>query len=231
MRRTRVFGYWMGLDLSNYIERSIYLHVFEPFETSLVRGLLRPGMTIVDAGANVGYYTLMGSAAVGPSGHVFAFEPSPYAVKKLREAIDENKIENVTIVESALGDFDGVGQLYVPDQDRGNHTPSMVAQNFPPTSIAITTLDSFLRKRGVRRVELLKLDVEGFEPNIVRGARQVLEDGTVRAILCEFNEYWLTANGCSSKELLTLLEDLGFHSEGGEFVPGLALQNLLLVRD
>ncbi|MBA3240855.1 MAG: FkbM family methyltransferase, partial [Acidobacteria bacterium] len=57
--------------MQNYIERSIYLHTFEPDETALVSRYLRSGMTVVDAGANVGYYSLMASSVVGGDGHVY----------------------------------------------------------------------------------------------------------------------------------------------------------------
>src|SRR5918997_736906 len=71
-RTVRIYGRRIRLDLSDYIQRSIYLHTFEPQESSLVRNYLKRGMTFVDVGANVGYYSLMASAIVGPEGRVIA---------------------------------------------------------------------------------------------------------------------------------------------------------------
>src|SRR4051812_45920835 len=79
-KRARIFGSVFSLDLADFVQRQIYLGTFEPKETRLVNGFLQPGMTFVDAGANVGYYTALAAAKVaGNQGRVIAFEPSPYA--------------------------------------------------------------------------------------------------------------------------------------------------------
>src|SRR5580692_4386710 len=76
-RHTRVFGSVFDLDLTDFIQRHIYLGTFEPAETSLVKKHLQPGMTFVDVGANVGYYTALAARLVaGNGGRVIAFEPS-----------------------------------------------------------------------------------------------------------------------------------------------------------
>ena len=62
-------------------------------------------------------------------------------------------------------------------------------------------------------MDLLKIDVEGFEPNVLRGAEGYLNRGKIRAILCEFNDYWLTMNGSSSQHLLEQIRDYGFQAE------------------
>ena len=228
-QEARIFGYRMSLDLENYIERSIYLHVFEPQESALVRAYLRPAMTVVDVGANVGYYSLMASSLIGKAGHVYAFEPSPYAVNKLRQTIQQNRITNIKVVESALGDEEGMAGIYL-SESRENHTPSMVErEGATATPISITTLDAFLERHGIQSVDLLKIDIEGFEPNALRGAQASLAAGRIAAILCEFNEHWLTLNHSSSTELFSTLLSFGFRPSGCSYQADATLQNLLLV--
>lgn len=213
-RAARVFGCRVGLDLADYIQRSIYLGVFEPWESAAVRRHLKPGMTFVDVGANVGYYTLMASALVGDAGCVLAFEPSPYAFARLAEAVGRNGLSNVLPLQVGLDKSEGVRRLFMPDEP-GNHTPSMVERGEGrPVEVPVRRLDDCLAERRVERVDLLKLDVEGFEPNVVEGATAYVRAGRVGALLCEFNSYWLERNGTSAEEFYGRLTGLGFRPAG-----------------
>jgi FkbM family methyltransferase len=211
-RNVEVFGYRIRLDLSDYIQRSIYLGTFESEESFQVKRHLKRGMTFVDAGANVGYYTLMAASLVDATGKVFAFEPSPYAFRLLFDTLAENSITQALAVHSALSDTSGEMQLFMPKRP-GNHTPSMVPNNGgTPITVPVLKLDDYLSEHEIGIVDLLKLDVEGFEPNVIKGAEQYLRRKRIRAILCEFNEPWLRANGTSSSDLYELLSSFGFKS-------------------
>jgi tRNA G37 N-methylase Trm5 len=103
----RVFGYRMTLDLSDHIERMIYLGAFEREETGLVLRRLRPGMTFLDVGANVGYFTFLAARRVGPLGRVIAVEPSPHAFARLDETA---RVNGLTVERHAIGLSDRDGQ-------------------------------------------------------------------------------------------------------------------------
>jgi FkbM family methyltransferase len=226
-RQTEVFGYQMKLDLGDYIQRSIYLGTFEPRESAQVRQYLKPGMTFVDVGANVGYYTLLAASLVGNCGRVLAFEPSPYAFERLVDAITRNNLSQVCAIQSGLSDGSGERRLFLPSE-LGNHSPSMVPNGGGrPINVSVQQLDDWLAEHDVDCVDLMKIDVEGFEPNVIKGAAKCIQQGKVRAILCEFNKYWLETNGSSSSLLYDLLTSFGFISSQGEpdFEPG--VQNLL----
>src|SRR4051794_29288953 len=90
--RAQIFGYEMALDLSDEIQRNIYLGTFEPHETALLIKYLEPGMTILDVGANVGYFTALAASRVGDNGKVYSLEPSPYVFSQLEKMIQKNKI-------------------------------------------------------------------------------------------------------------------------------------------
>lgn len=226
-RRARVFGCRVSLDLCDHIQRSIYLGVFEPEETAQVEEYLKPGMTFVDVGANVGYYTLMAAAAVGESGRVLAFEPSPYAFGRLAETLRSNGVSNVLAFPVGLGGVSGALPLFMP-QRRGNHTPSMVAAGRGGgLEVPVRRLDDCLAELGVERVDLMKIDVEGFEPNVVEGAAGYITRGKVGAILCEFNSHWLERNGVSAEEFFETLVGLGFEPAGGRPDFRVTIQNVL----
>jgi hypothetical protein len=105
IRNARVFGLQFELDLGDWIQRSIYLGTFEPLETRLVAGFLAPGMTVIDVGANVGYYTALAASRVGSKGRIFAIEPGARAFARLEKLIAKNHLPGLvlSILDSEIG--------------------------------------------------------------------------------------------------------------------------------
>jgi FkbM family methyltransferase len=206
-----VFGYRMKVDLSDFIQRSIFLATYEPEEVAIFRSLLKPGMTFVDVGANVGFFTLLAARSVAPSGRVLAIEPSPYAVRRLRDSVAANALATVDVVHAGLSDAEGTLPLFVPAH-AGNHTPTMTeaGSDSVRVDVPVTTLERVLRDRRIDRVDVLKVDVEGHEPRVFKGAEAPLRAGVVRDIVCEFNEEWLEKAGSSSASLDEFLRAVGF---------------------
>jgi len=166
-------------------------------------------MTFVDVGANVGYYSLLGGSCVGPNGKVFALEPSPYAYERLCEVLASNGLNQVKALQVALSGERGEGVLYLPPP--GNHTPSLVPSDRSDSiRVPLRTLDDCIDEWGVNEVDLLKIDVEGFEPQVLAGASSALKAGKVRALLCELNDWWLRRMGGSAQDLYDLILSEGF---------------------
>jgi FkbM family methyltransferase len=215
-RETRVFGYRVQLDLGEDIQRAIYLGAFEPRETAIVLRLLRAGMTFVDVGANIGYFTLLAASRVGARGRVFAIEPSPVAHDRLEATVLRNAIARVVTLRLALGEQPGWLDLYLPQEGSRLHSPTMVhTPGVRTISVPVRTLDDCLDEWGVEHVHFLKLDIEGYEPHVLRGARRALAAGRVHAVLCEFNDPWLRAAGSSPEHLHTMLIAAGFRDLHG----------------
>lgn len=211
IKRARVFDSVFALDLEDFIQRQIYFGTFEPHETRLVRRHLQPGMTFVDVGANVGYYTALAAKQLERSGgRIIAFEPSPYAFEKLNSMVLNNKLEQVTTVHAGLSDTAGQGRLYL-NVEFHNHSPTMVAhENATATEITLVSLDEEVERLGIERIDLVKIDVEGHEAKVLTGAKRLLSKGGIRAILCEFNEHWLCKAGSSPRHLGDILRNAGF---------------------
>ena len=174
---TRVgFDYWMDLDLRDHIQRSIYLFSFYEAPTAgYLRSRLGKGMVFADIGANVGQFTLLAARLVGPDGHVFAFEPEIHNYESLQRNIQLNHFSNIKALRMALADYEGTASLHVhhdsSNSNTGVHslTPRPEWEHRDVNSVEVTTLDQALK--DVPRLDLVKIDVEGAELLILRGAR------------------------------------------------------------
>jgi len=153
--------------------------------------LIAPGDTVVDAGANVGYATLLASLAAGPTGRVVAFEPHPALFEILTENINRARhrfeIASVDLRQSALSDSPGTAVLDIPQAFAGNDgvarlgAPAFTAIGDTPL-VRVETLDDVLKTAAVT---VLKLDVEGFEGAVLKGAARALREQRIRHILFE----------------------------------------------
>jgi FkbM family methyltransferase len=205
----RCHGYAVKLSLDEQIQRDIALGNFEPEESGWVEDFLKPGMVFVDVGANIGLYSLLAASRVGSRGRVVAFEPSPYCQDRLQATVKANAISQITIERTALGDAPGELELVVEHQ--GLHSPSFLAKEGDLRyRVPVTTFDAYLARSGLGHVDLMKIDVEGFEPNVIRGAAAALRQGAVGAILCELNEVWLGRNASSPDQLDGMIRSFGF---------------------
>lgn len=231
-RTARVFGYDVRLDLSETIQRWIYLGAFEPQETAAVRRRLKPGMTFLDVGANVGYFSLLAASRVGREGRVFSVEPSPYAYERLAATVRANGLSQVRTFRMGLSSAEGELPLYVPPASDGFHSPSMAAGWETTVTVPVRRLDDCLDEWGVETVDLMKLDVEGHEPHVLEGAAGSLAAGRIRAVLVEFNDHWLREQGSTPRALHDTLVRAGFVDSEGDpaFAPGGCETRLLLHR-
>ncbi len=227
IREATIHGNRMRLDLEDFIQRMIYLGCYEPWETRVVRSLLRPGMTFLDIGANVGYFSLLASRIVGPSGHVLSLEPSPYVADLLQAAVDANQLSHVRLKRCGLGGIPGHLKLSIPG--RGNHTPTLLTDDSEAgVTVPVERLDDCLADWKCDRVDLMKMDVEGYESYVLDGAPLALAEKRIRRVLCEFNNPWLQRAGSSSATLHKRFRDLGFEDvTGSPWEPDRELSNRL----
>lgn len=145
----------------------VLLGTYEPEQTAAFQRLLRPGQTLFDVGAHVGYYAMLSSVLLGPRGQVHAFEPEPRNALYLKGHVSLNRLANVAVVESAVGGREGEARLAA---GTGTGTGRLAAEGRP---VAVTTLDAYARRTGVEP-DHLKIDVEGAEAQVLEGARELL---------------------------------------------------------
>ncbi len=133
--------------------------------------LLRPGDLVLDVGANVGFLTVIAARLVGPAGRVVAFEPVPANARQVRRNARLNRLANIDVEELAVGDRTGRARLVLARFAGG---AALEEAGAPPDDrgvleVAITTLDDWLAARGRPSPALVKIDVEGGEPAVLRG--------------------------------------------------------------
>src|SRR6266849_3549362 len=123
-------GFEMRLDPADPFTVVWLLGVWEPSVTQFIQGLLGPGAGFVDVGAHQGYYSLLASRVVGPTGHVFAFEPESFNFSRLSENVALNNATNVTAIRQAVGDYTGRAVLHTAGvRGSGSHS---LAPNVDP---------------------------------------------------------------------------------------------------
>lgn len=239
------YGITLELNLGDDLSQSLYVNgCYEPNEFYFLDRFLGPGMTVVDAGAHEGLYSLFMAHKVGPSGMVWSFEPSRREYDRLLRNIELNDQlprSSMRPMPVALGADAGFVPLLVagPLHSGQNTLAHKFGYDIGAGTcewVAEVPLDA-LRGSFPDRLDLIKLDVEGYECDVLWGALKLIRD-FYPAILFEANEQVLQANGTSREELLELItgddwNDLfrytlfQFSPETGLLEPGTAGLNLV----
>jgi FkbM family methyltransferase len=157
----------------DYIGRMVrFFGDLDPAISSVVRSLLRPGDLAIDVGANVGVITLQMASRVGRQGRVVSFEPIPDLFALLMRSIEANGFENVLAMNCALSSSNGKGAMNVASANYG--VASLDEQG--GTSCEMRRLDDVIVEQQIQRARLMKIDVEGHEEEVLRGAPSMLRD-------------------------------------------------------
>lgn len=214
LRRARLrSGGRFDFDLSDYTQAQAFLT--RRYDPALIRFLcsrLGPGSLYVDAGAHVGFVAFA-VALARPQARVLALEPHPANFARLRSHLTINGCTNVEIEQLAAGAARGTAILSSEGEGSDYHRvlPADQAAGAAGVEVPVVSLDELADERGIDRIELLKLDVEGHEPAVLEGARGLLAAGRIGAIVCELNGELLAARGSSPDALQCTLAEHGFH--------------------
>jgi FkbM family methyltransferase len=184
---TTVHGFQFACDLGDWIGQYVFVTgSYEEPTAALMAQLVCPGDLVVDVGANVGFFTLLLSRLVGRGGRVVAFEPMPHALERLRAHVSLNRCDNVTIRDCALGAATGTTQLYLGPRHHTSIASLQPRDGAQAVEVACRTLDDELSGDGP--VACLKIDAEGWEPEVLAGARLVLEQQPTPFVIAEVSE-------------------------------------------
>ncbi|MCB0793160.1 MAG: FkbM family methyltransferase [Flavobacteriales bacterium] len=182
-------GIRIELDHRIMGHRMMYYGLYEEHNMNFLRGYLKPGMTVFDPGANMGYFAAVCLGLVGPQGHVWSFEPSPTCLDRLGRNNRIGAIPGWSLHPLALTDHTGTHTFY--------DTPRVTTKGFAclegtydpvdkvATEVQVTTVDAFCEEHGIARIDFLKLDIEGSELPALKGAQGMIAKRAVPVIMVE----------------------------------------------
>jgi FkbM family methyltransferase len=176
---------------------------------SSVAALIRPGDWVLDVGANVGLIAAQLARLVGGSGRVWAIEPIPRNHRRLHQLADDNQLSQMRIVEGALSNQTGEASIRIPVDGQSGWASFTKSWDMGGSVNTPTWRLDDLITGEAGRISFIKLDVEGFEPQVLMGATQTL--ASMRpCVMCEFNDILLRDAGSSSAALLEMFSELGY---------------------
>ena len=191
MQIKTLYGFKLKIDpvKDNGVEKSIYYTgTYEAGTLNIFDNLLNAGDYFFDIGSNIGLMSIFAAHKVGDNGTVHAFEPEPDTFKILKENCVINKLSNIKINNFALGDNDGVANIY-PNLDINRGASSLVRTDGSiGKKIMITTLDKYLSKYEIGSIRLIKIDVEGYELKVLNGATKILSSENAPIICIEYSK-------------------------------------------
>jgi FkbM family methyltransferase len=209
-------GLRLFVDLSDeFVGLCIARGAYEVEEAAFVRSRVEPGQTVVDVGANIGFFTVLLADLVQSTGRVFAFEPLESNIGLMLDSLRENRqTARVVVRRAAVGETAGVAELVVNRYSRNSGDSYLGAPNddLPPgceiETVPVVRLDD---ERLTTPVDFVKIDVEGAELLALRGARALLTRDRP-TILCEINPRQLMlVSGCQPADFIAEVESYGYH--------------------
>ncbi len=177
-------------------------------ERRLLSKILLPGAVVVDVGANIGIYSEFLARCVGPTGVVYSFEPSPDNFKRLSAATRD--LSNVRLTQALVGERSGECKLYLSDKLNVDHRAYKADGEFRRAVPAeMVALDDYFSSD--QRVDLIKMDIQGYELHALRGAQRVLQENTDISLLLEFWPAGLEQAGVGWEALVEMLQGLNMN--------------------
>ncbi len=197
----------MFLDPMDSLDLSIN-HVYEEFETAITRALIKKGDSVVDVGANIGYYTLIYAKLSGEEGMIYAFEPDPNIFEILTKNVKLNGYQNVKLINKAVADKNDKLDFYLDHENRAANTIFKNKKFDEKIKVPTTTLDNYLKSL---KVDLIKFDIQGAEFLAQKGMKNIIKNNKNIKIISEFWPWGISNCGGNAKNLLDVYRKSKFY--------------------
>lgn len=182
----------------------------DPSLARFLQSFLRPGMTFIDAGANLGEFALRAARLVGPRGRVYALEAAAATFRELEYNVALNRLGNVRPLCAAVGDVDGPVSFYAGHSADGSASLFPAPGTGPATTVPGVILDTLAQREGLAAVDLIKLDVEGAEFAACRGMRRLLNGPSPPVIVFEYHAAIAARQGWNLDDLCAFLREQSY---------------------
>lgn len=204
-------GFRMELDLSDWVDQHIYaIGEYESDVVTVVKAALKKGMTAIDIGANVGFFSLLFSTIVGSGGKVLAFEPQPAAIKRLARNIELNPRLAIEVHNLAAADADGEISFYCGPVNHSG-VASIRPRKDDQDAIIVRSARADDIIASALSVDLIKIDVEGAETRVIAGLENTIKRSHPH-IIVEVSDLYLREMGSSGQELVEKLCGYGYRA-------------------
>ena len=205
-----VQGSKMFLDPGDSLDLSIN-GVYGELDTKIIREEIHEGDIVIDVGANIGYYTLIFAQLVGSSGKVFAFEPEPKNFEILKKNIEINNYQNIVAEQKIVSDKSGIVKLFIAEHGIVGHRINQQKSSQKFIEVESIILDNYIKKLNLdNKINFIKIDVEGSEPKVLEGAKEIMQKSNQLKIFTEFNREAVKKYSVEPKEMIDLLYRNGF---------------------
>ncbi len=205
---TIVDGHKMFLDKNDSLMLSIN-HIYELNETNFIKNLIKRGNTVLDIGANIGYYTLLFAKLVGETGKVYSFEPDPRNYLLLEKNIQVNNYKNIITEKKAISNKSEKSVLYVTENSAGSSMRNTNTEGVNKIEIDVIKLDDYFKMESIIP-DFIKIDIEGYELNALKGMEAILQSSNKTKIMIEYNPLTKKHLSYDPMNSLNFLAELGF---------------------
>jgi FkbM family methyltransferase len=199
-----------SLGLNKFLVLILNGRGYEKFYDTALHTQLKHGDCVWDVGANIGYYTSTFAKQVGPNGKVFSFEPSPVNFHKLKESC--KLLSNVKLIPFGLGNYNGEMAFYQGDDDLGATSRFHKYENSRSIKVPVHS-GAYIIENGIALIpNVVKIDVEGYELEVIKGLEQILIDTRIRCIGLEVHFKILNELGFKDAPIIleSTLKNFGF---------------------
>jgi len=187
-----------------------YFGYHEPAIFRFLDSFLKSGMVYFDIGANIGLYSLFASKRVGKNGKIFSFEPQFETYNRFLQNIELNNFQNIYAINKGVGDSDGSFTIIQNEDSAKSYITKSLSEENELPKVEVINLDKFLTKNNLSKIDYLKIDVEGFEYNVLLGCYSLLKNNPPKIIQIELYANFLKRNRTSISEVKTYLNSLGY---------------------
>lgn len=217
----------MELDDERFSHRLIagafllYGRPYDDATTSKVVSILNQGDTFIDIGAHIGWYTLVATGCVGLSGRIVSIEPEMDNFIRLKRHLSMNKINGTVHCHRKVANAqDGMVPFHINLDNDGGHSlwpggkypfNEKTARNPQVVMVEGITIDTLCQEEGITHVDLIKIDTEGAEVEVLKGASNMLREHRVKHVIAEVNDFGLNEMGSCSSEMEDLMKSFGYH--------------------
>ena len=169
--------------------------------------------TVLDIGANIGEYSLVAAQKIGKLGRVISIEPLTETAYWLKKNLELNDFNNCEVLEIAIGGTTGQMKLYKKSESARMRRLDSTADGknlIESTNVKVMTIDSLLKSKKIEKIDMIKMDVEGFEYEVLVSCKESFNQNKIKKIICEIHLDYLKKKGIDKNKIYELLTNNGF---------------------